>query len=83
MTDWFGDLNDRTAAGLSAPLPAKHRPELEAPQHVLKVGNLFNPIPDDVPYHGCSDKDCISGCNLGKGHCQRLEDAFRMAGYET
>jgi hypothetical protein len=56
------------------------RPQPKSP-HVLKIGNLFNAIPNDVPYHGCYDKDCLPGCNLGKGHCQRLEDAFRMAGY--
>jgi hypothetical protein len=47
----------------------------------FKVGNLFGEAPLDVPYAGCSHFDCIDGCNLGKGHCQRLEDAFKSAGY--
>lgn len=52
-----------------------------AGQHVLKSGNLFSEIPSDVIFNGCSDLDCVHGCNLGKGHCGRLETAFREAGY--
>lgn len=69
--------HDETMANLDA---LTVRPQPKTP-HVLKLGNLFNHIPDDVSYSGCADKDCVPGCNIGKGHCQRLEDAFRMAGY--
>lgn len=59
----------------------KQRPKSPGPIHFLKSGNLFGEVPLDVPYAGCSNSDCIKGCNLGKGHCQRLENAFRAAGY--
>ncbi len=59
----------------------KKRPQPIERIHALKVGNLFGEVPLDVPYAGCSHLDCINGCNLGKGHCQRLEDAFKGAGY--
>lgn len=48
---------------------------------VLKSGNLFSEIPSDVIFNGCSELDCVQGCSLGKGHCGRLETAFREAGY--
>lgn len=59
----------------------KPRPKPLERQHVLKLGNLFGEVPLDVAYAGCSHLDCIRGCDLGKGHCQRLEDAFIAAGY--
>lgn len=61
----------------------KKRPGLPGHVHVLKEGNLFGEVPLDVPYAGCAHSDCIEGCNLGKGHCQRLEDAFVAAGYRA
>jgi len=59
----------------------KKRPQPFGKVRVLKIGNLFGEVPLDVAYAGCSDQECIPGCNLGKGHCQRLEDAFEAAGY--
>lgn len=59
----------------------KKRPGPVEPVKVFKIGNLFGEVPLDVGYAGCSHQDCIDGCNLGKGHCQRLEDAFKAAGY--
>lgn len=55
----------------------------DAPVKVLKQGNLFGEVPLDVPYAGCSHFDCLEGCNIGKGHCERLEIAFRVAGYKV
>jgi hypothetical protein len=49
--------------------------------HPLKWGNLFWEVPLDVAYAGCAHLECIEGCNIGKGHCQRLENAFEAAGY--
>lgn len=59
----------------------KNRPNSIAPTKVFKSGNLFGEVPPDVNYSGCSHQDCIEGCNVGKGHCQRLEDAFKSANY--
>lgn len=61
----------------------KKRPGPVEPVKVFKMGNLFGEVPLDVGYAGCSHQDCIAGCNVGKGHCQRLEDAFVAAGYDV
>lgn len=61
----------------------RRRPRPIEPVKVLKMGNLYGEVPLDVGYAGCSHLDCIPGCNLGKGHCQRLEDAFDAAGYDV
>jgi hypothetical protein len=41
------------------------------------TGNLFREIPSDVAFSGCWNLDCLPGCDLGRGHCQRLEIALR------
>lgn len=58
----------------------KKRPGPIEPVKDFKNGNLLGEVPLDVPYAGCSHLDCIKGCDLGKGHCQRLEVAFLAAG---
>jgi hypothetical protein len=43
-----------------------------------KVQNLFRKYPDEFlrEYRGCSDLDCIPGCNISNAHCERIAAAF-------
>ena len=43
-----------------------------------KVQNLFRTYPEEFlrEYRGCSDLDCIPGCNISNAHCERIAIAF-------
>jgi hypothetical protein len=43
-----------------------------------KVQNLFRQYPAEFlqEYRGCSDLDCIPGCNISNAHCERIAIAY-------
>lgn len=77
LATWSGYTLDADA-GATLRSPINQLRERQMTLLSSKVRNLFRKYPDEFlrEYRGCSDLDCILGCNISNAHCERIAIAY-------